>query len=42
MHRWGRVSPEAGRHQHATKDRDVAFANALGEVTPLRPTATDG
>lgn len=51
MHRMGHVSPQAAlRYQHATKDRDVAIANALGEliarppatVTPLRPTATDG
>lgn len=51
MHRMGHVSPEAAlRYEHATKDRDVAIANALGEliarppvtVTQLRPTATDG
>lgn len=51
MHRMGHVSPEAAlRYQHATKDRDVVIANALGEliarppatVTPFRPTATEG
>ncbi len=48
MHRMGHVSSEAAlRYQHATRDRDVAIAAALGEliarpaatVTPLRPTS---
>ena len=48
MYRMGHVSSEAAlRYQHATRDRDVAIAAALGEliarpaatVTPLRPTS---
>ena len=48
MHRMGHVSPAAAlRYQHATRDRDVAIAAALGDliapkpatVTRLRPTA---
>ncbi|MEA2494003.1 MAG: hypothetical protein QOJ29_1914 [Thermoleophilaceae bacterium] len=39
MHRMGHVSPEAAlRYQHATKDRDLAIATALGElIADLRP-----
>lgn len=48
MHRMGHVSPAAAlRYQHATRDRDVAIAAALGDliapnpatVTQLRPRA---
>ena len=40
MHRMGHASPEAAlRYQHATRDRDEAIANVLGELMHRPPAA---
>jgi integrase len=42
MHRMGHSSHEAAlRYQHATRDRDVAVASALGELVTIEPAKRD-